>query len=92
MKQKRTFCAECFFCFQVYDPTFQHSIATVLSRPISLFEAMGYKAEDDVLVLKGPPQNDKLLTVARDCILANVECQVRTCEVLRFPLKVLYSH
>ena len=43
-----------------------------------IFYHMGYRASGvDSLVLDGPVDQDKLTTVARDCILASVECRVR---------------
>ena len=40
---------------------------------------MGYMSTvHETLVLDGPIDQDRITTVARDCILAFVECQVRS--------------
>ena len=42
-----------------------------------LFHNMGYRSTgEETLVLEGQVDTDKVSTVARDCALANVECQV----------------
>ena len=42
-----------------------------------MFYMMGYRSSgQDSLVLEGQVDQDKVTTVARDCILAYVECQV----------------
>ncbi len=44
-----------------------------------VFYEMGYRSTGrDSLMLDGQVDHDKITTVARDCILAYVECQVRS--------------
>jgi hypothetical protein len=51
---------------------------------------MGYMSTvSETLVLEGPIDQDRITTVARDCILAFVECQVRD---RNFKSNLAYMH
>ena len=50
---------------------------SALNAPERLFLLMGYASSgQQSLILDGPVELDKVTVVARDCLLAYVECQV----------------
>ena len=50
---------------------------SALNSPERLFHLMGYVSSgQQSMVLEGPVELDKVTVVARDCLLAFVECQV----------------
>lgn len=63
--------------FQQYGGFYQHNIESALSGAERLFTLMGYRATGQKsLSLEGPVEQDAVTKVARDCILAYMECQV----------------
>ena len=63
--------------FQQYGGFYKHQIENCLSGAEKLFHQMGYVSTgQETLELNGAVDQDKATIVARDCILAYVECQV----------------
>ena len=55
---------------------------SALSAPERMFHLMGYVSSgQQSLVLEGSVELDKVTVVARDCLLAFVECQVRAIQL-----------
>jgi len=88
-----------FWSIRQYSGFYKHSVETALSGPEKLFLEMGYSgstAQAQVLCLPQPrvgdhPVNTDLVTsVARDCVLACVECQlladIHSGVVTQFPI------
>eukprot|EP00092_Neocalanus_flemingeri_P024518 GFUD01026590.1.p1 GENE.GFUD01026590.1~~GFUD01026590.1.p1 ORF type:complete len:682 (+),score=221.10 GFUD01026590.1:171-2216(+) len=88
-----------FWSIRQYSGFYKHSVETALSGPEKLFLEMGYSvnpAQAQVLCLAQPrvgehPVNIDLVTsVARDCVLACVECQlladIHSGVVTQFPI------
>ncbi|TRY62030.1 hypothetical protein TCAL_09093 [Tigriopus californicus] len=60
-----------------YGGFYQHNIESALSGAERLFTLMGYRATGQKsLSLEGPVEQDAVTKVARDCILAYMECQI----------------
>ena len=76
---------------QQYGGFYKHQVESSLSGAEKMFHAMGYMSTgQETMVLGGPMTNgggqipvdqDRVTTVARDCLLAYVECQVIICTV-----------
>ena len=66
------------FLFQQFGGFYKHQVESALNSPERLFHLMGYVSSgQQSMVLEGPVELDKVTVVARDCLLAFVECQVR---------------
>ena len=67
-----------FSCLQKYGGFYKHNVDTCLSGADRLFHEMGYRPTPaESLVLEGDTDDqDRATIVARDCILACVECQI----------------
>jgi len=56
---------------------YKHQVESALNSPERLFHLMGYVSSgQQSMVLEGPVELDKVTVVARDCLLAFVECQI----------------
>ena len=65
------------YTFQKYGGFYKHNVDTCLNGADRLFHEMGYgPTPAESLVLDGPVDQDRATVVARDCILACVECQI----------------
>lgn len=60
----------------MYSGFYEHEIRSSLIDAEKLFEAMGYKVENDTLVLEGAICPDQVRNVSRDALIAYVECQI----------------
>jgi hypothetical protein len=60
-----------------YGGFYKHQVENCLSGAEKLFQQMGYVSSgQETLELNGPVDQDQATVVARDCILAYVECQI----------------
>lgn len=60
-----------------YGGFYKHQVESALNSPERLFLLMGYTSSgQQSLILDGPVELDKVTIVARDCLLAYVECQI----------------
>ena len=67
------------FLRQQYGGFYKHQVENCLSGAEKLFQQMGYVSSgQETLELNGPVDQDQATVVARDCILAYVECQVNS--------------
>lgn len=66
------------YLLQQFGGFYKHQVESALNSPERLFHLMGYVSSgQQSMVLEGPVELDKVTVVARDCLLAFVECQVR---------------
>ena len=66
-----------YYTLQKYGGFYKHNVDTCLNGADRLLHEMGYgPTPAESLVLDGPVDQDKATVVARDCILACVECQI----------------
>ena len=80
-----------FHIFQQYGGFYKHQVESFLNAPERLFHLMGYVSNGhQCLVLDGPVDLDKVTVVARDCLLAYVECQVQFV-IGKWPKKIYFS-
>ena len=63
--------------FQVNGHFFQ-VIRRSLFEPEKLFTLIGYRNDRETMRMEGPVEFDKVIMVARDCLLAKNELMVRT--------------
>ncbi|XP_055374431.1 protein tamozhennic isoform X2 [Condylostylus longicornis] len=61
---------------KMYSGFYQHEIKSKLLYAEKLFEAMGYRQFNQLLVLDGPICPDQVTNVSRDAMAAYVECQI----------------
>ena len=79
--------------FQQYGGFYKHQVESALNAPERLFLLMGYASSgQQSLILDGPVELDKVTVVARDCLLAYVECQVRTVTINQSHKELLKTH
>ena len=76
---------KCDFHLKQYGGFYKHQVESALNSPERLFLLMGYASSgQQSLILDGPVELDKVTIVARDCLLAYVECQVWTVTINLF--------
>ena len=75
---------------QQYGGFYKHQVESALNSPERLFHLMGYASSgQQSLVLEGPVELDKVTVAARDCLLAFMECQVRSI-FLKFDRRIIW--